>query len=393
MDPSDGGPPMALSRLAAAQVEKGAQVCIAALTPLTDQVQVNAAYQSIPAFSHVRINYLPIGNVFERLLATESKSQLTQLISQNDILHVHGIWRPHLLQAARIARKLGRPYLVSPHGMLSVWSLSQKRLKKQLAMRLGWRTALEHAHFLHVLNQDEKQAVMAVCAPRAVIVLPNGISLDEFVPRHDWENSWNKFARLHAKRFIVFVGRLHESKGLDILAEAFAHVVREGMDVDLVVIGPEFGAGTSFRQAIRRLGIESHVHMLGGLYGPEKLAILSRASCFCLPSRQEGFSMAIIEAMALGLPVVISDMCHFPEAATEEAGQVVRLDPRAVADAIVRLLTDEAFSAQQSRRAQQLVASRFQWKFIAREFVKVYGAISNAHVREEAVLSQTIIRA
>ena len=91
---------------------------------------------------------------------------------------------------------------------------------------------------------------------------------------------------------------------------------------------------------IGRSGLNEHVHLIGALYGEGKYATLRSASCFCLPSRQEGFSIAILEAMACRLPVVISEACHFPEVAQCGAGRVVRLEPAEIATALREVLQD-----------------------------------------------------
>jgi glycosyltransferase involved in cell wall biosynthesis len=387
MDPSDGGPPMALSRLAAAQVESGVQVTVAALEQVAERSAMLTAYQNIPGFHQVALRYLSSGCMLERLLAREAAGQLRLLIDANDLIHIHGIWRPHLLQATRVARAGGRPYAISPHGMLSTWSMAQKSFKKRAALCWGWRTALDKAAFVHVLNHDESQAVSLVCNPQRMVTLPNGVNLAEVAWQSEWDTVWQRFPVLQDTRYVVFVGRLHHSKGLDVLASAFASVVGQVPDVHLVVMGPEFGAGESFRHQIRSLGIESRVHVLGAVYGTDKVALLRHAQCFCLPSRQEGFSMAILEAMALGLPVVITESCHFPEVAEAEAGEVVPFDSRRVAAALVRLLQDDAFRTRCGAAARDLTHTRYQWAAIAQTFLEAYkqaGARSLAHSQKAA---------
>lgn len=376
LDPSDGGPPMALSRLAGAQAHLGAQVTIAALEPTMKDDDIAAAYKPVIGFNKVGIEYLPRGGTIERLLACQAGAKLNLLAIKHDVIHVHGIWRPHLLEATRVARRLARPYVISPHGMLSTWSLKQKKLKKQLALSLVWKAVLERAAFLHVLNLDEERAVSGVCTPNKLVTLPNGISTDELREIPNAEAVWKRFPYLRGASYVVFLGRLHFSKGLDILAQSFAQVARVIDKVHLVVIGPDFGARETFRSDIRRLGIESRVHILGGIYGVDKAVLLQHASCFCLPSRQEGFSMAIIEAMAMGLPVVISDACHFPEVAAQAAGLVVKLDETAFAQAVISLLTDEETRTRQGANAHRLAYSRYQWKSIAENFLQSYLSIS-----------------
>ncbi len=372
MDPSEGGPPMALSRLAAAQATAGAHATIAALHPHSDRQAMESAYGDIPGYERVRFVGLPDRGWAERLLARGAAEALAPLISEHDIVHVHGVWRPHLLQAVRGAQAAARPFVISPHGMLSLWSLEQKALKKRVALRFGWRAALERAAFLHVLNRDEAVAVTQVCRPQRLVVQPNGVNLQEIARKPEWQTVWDRFPALRGKRYVAFVGRLHQSKGLDILAEAFSLVAREVPDAHLVVMGPEFGAGPSFREQIRRLGIADRVSLLGGVFGADKAALLHHAQCFCLPSRQEGFSMAIVEALALGLPAVITESCHFPEVAEARAGMVVPLTGPSVGNALIDLLCDHQQRTRCGAAAQELSHRRYQWRRIASGFLAAY---------------------
>ena len=111
------------------------------------------------------------------------------------------------------------------------------------------------------------------------------------------------------------MSRLHHGKGLDLLADAFASVNAAKPDVQLVVAGPDRGAQGPFLERIHRLGLASRVHVVGPLYDDAKKSALRDCSAYCLPSRQEAFSIAILEAMAAGAPCVISRACNFPEAA------------------------------------------------------------------------------
>jgi len=127
-----------------------------------------------------------------------------------------------------------------------------------------------------------------------------------------------------------------------------------------------------FRQQVARLGLTTRVHIVGPLWGEDKLAAIVDADCFCLPSRQEGFSMAITEVMACGLPVVISEPCHFPEVREAGAGEVVPLDARAIADALERVLQDPQQRQRMGQAGRELVRSRYTWPHIAEQCVRAY---------------------
>ena len=176
---------------------------------------------------------------------------------------------------------------------------------------------------------------------------------------------------------MLFLSRLHTKKGLDILAQAFVLLAGSYPYVDLVVAGPDGGARDAFVTLVDQLGIEDRVHLTGPLYCNGKLRALVDASCFCLPSRQEGFSVAITEAMACGLPVVVSDACHFPEVKSAHAGAVVSLDPAEVASALAGILDNPAMASIMGRNGQRLVRENYTWPRIAEQTIQGYQSGDN----------------
>jgi glycosyltransferase involved in cell wall biosynthesis len=204
---------------------------------------------------------------------------------------------------------------------------------------------------------------LGIKAPAAVI--PNGIEPNEIYPLPPAGTFRATLPSLGDHPYILFLSRLHYKKGLDYLAEAFKIVAPQLPDVHLVVAGPDGGAQAEFEAVIREAGLTDRVHLTGPIYGERKLAAYVDATVFCLPSRQEGFSIAITEAMACGTPVVISQQCHFPEVAEAGAGIVVDLAAAAVATALITLLQDTGCLERASIAGRLLVDERFVWSKVA----------------------------
>lgn len=372
IDPSRGGPQGVVMRLAAAQTVLGHDVHIVCYSgPQTQKLAFGTA-TNIPHFLKINWHFLVEPNRMERVLSLAGRRLLRGVLSDAGFVHIHGVWETILLAASQISRKIGVPYCVRPAGMLDIWSMQQKRWKKQLALLLGYRTMLNEAKFIHALNADEARLLEPLRLRAPSIIIPNGVFEEEFTKLPTPGQFREAIALPEGKRFILYLSRLHAKKGLDILADSYARIAPAHPDVDLVVVGPDGGARESFVSQIGQLALADRVHLIGPIYGEDKLRALVDASCFCLPSRQEGFSVAITEALACGLPAVISDACHFPEVGTANAGIVVSLNPAAVASALAFVLDNPAMASTMGRNGQRLVRENYTWPRIAELTIRGY---------------------
>jgi glycosyltransferase involved in cell wall biosynthesis len=376
LDPHHGGPPTVASRLAAAQAGMGHGVAIVAYRAPRADERTAVALRGVPGMERVSVRQMDPPDRWERLTAGDARrGALVEAIVHDraDIVHLHGMWETLLTTAADVARRAGVPYVVAPHGMLDPWTLAQKALKKRVALSLlGRRRMLDGAKFLHALNDDEERLLAPLGLRCPVKVIPNGIFLDEVAGIPPAGTFRAKFPQLGERPYVLFLSRLHYKKGLDLLAAAFKLVAAERPDLHLVVAGPDGGERDGFLRATAANRLSDRTHVVGPLLGADKLAAFAEAVCFCLPSRQEGFSMAILEAMACGTPVVITENCHFPEVATAGAGRVVPLDASAVARGILDVAPDPAGAKEMGRRGMELVGARYTWPAIAERALALY---------------------
>lgn len=378
LDPKDGGPPAVVNRLAAAQAALGHRVGIAAYADPAAAERVRSSMKPIPGMERVELlGITPESGGLGTLRAPRLRAWLAEHLKDWDYLHLQGVWDPILAVTAGAARKAGIPYAVVPHGMLDPWCLTgqglARRVKKSLALALVFRRMLDGAAFLHVLNADEGRLMQPLGLRAPTVVLPNGVFMQEISPLPPGGSFRSAHPELGQDRYVLFLSRLHFKKGLDFLLDAFAVVLDRHPQVRLVIAGPDDGALGAAREQASRLGIAERVHFTGPLYGPEKLGAFVDCAAFCLPSRQEGFSMAITEALGSRRPVVISDQCHFPEVAEAGAGHVVPCGAEPTARALIDVLSlpaDEA--AAMGGRGHDLVESRFTWPRIAERCLESY---------------------
>jgi glycosyltransferase involved in cell wall biosynthesis len=369
LDPLGGGPPLIVVRLAAESARQGHEVSVFAHPAPDAQKRIDDMIGSLPGADRVRYETVSAPSGFKNFFPIDTQRSFENLFDGIDIVHLQGVWDPILKAAAAAARKRRIPYVVAPQGMLDPWSLSQKRWKKKFALLAGYQAMLNRSAFLQLLNRDEKELIAPLGLSCASEIIANGIAAEEFAQLPPADTFRAAHPEIGSAPYILFLSRLHYKKGLDILAAAFAQLSRSNSEIHLVVAGKDEGAEPGFRSDIQAAGLTERVHLVGPIFGKEKLAALVDAACFCLPSRQEGFSVAILEAMACGLPVVITKPCHFPEVAEENAGEVVELDAGQIAAALQRVLSNPTTMGATGR---QMIFEKFTWEKVVIALIKAY---------------------
>lgn len=383
LDPAAGGPPSVLWRLASAQAALGHRVAtIGPRDPAREPV-IQESRRTVVGIERLRIE--PTDAPASRLaFLTDTRvpramDRIAEEFGGADVVHLHGVWDVPIVRAAAWARRRGVPYIVRPAGMLDIWSLRRSKWKKRIAMALAHRRMLRGAAAIHALNAHECDTIAMLRLGPPIEVIPNGVFLEEIDIPADVPAFRESLRGLDNRPYVLFLSRLHYKKGLDILAEAWKIVSPKFPDHRLVVAGPkEDDAVEDFRRRIAQGRAESSVIEAGAVYASRKAAAFRGCACFVLPSRQEGFSVAITEALALGAPVVVSTDCHFPEVTEAGAGIETSLEPASVADGIRRMLADDAFRAACGAAGARLVRERFIWPRIAAQTIALYERIRRA---------------
>lgn len=373
LNPAAGGPATVIARLAAAQAALGHLVTICSYRDAEEIPAIEKNLSTVPGIARVGLEYFQARSRLDWALVLSARPRIRELVRNTTVLHVHGVWEPLLRVASQYATRYRVPYVVRPAGMLDPWSLRQRWFKKYMAMWFGgYRKMFHNCAFMHTLNRDEQGLIGRLHLRCPLEVIPNGVFLGEVDNLPALGTFYERHPELQGKPYVLFLSRLHYKKGLDYLADAFALAAQERPNLHLVVAGPDGGARAEFLQRVERSGVQGRVHVVGPLYGIEKYAALVDAAMFCLPSRQEGFSLAITEALAVGLPAIISTECHFPEVAKAGAGAVVELEPRKIAQRLIEIDANPKLRAAMSQAGRALVRQHYTWPKIAAQTLAGY---------------------
>lgn len=291
-----------------------------------------------------------------------------------DIVQFHGVWHVTATRFASYLRRHGVPYLVMPHGMLDRWSMAQKRLKKQIYLALFERRMLNGAARIHALTEMERKVdgELGITAPH--FVLPNGVDPEEFDNLPE-PNSYRSTLDRPASPLLTYMARIHHKKGADLLVPAFCRVAADFPDALMVIAGPDYGLQEQLVSQAREAGCEDRILFPGMVTGDERLALLRDTDIFCLPSRQEGHPMSIVEATYVGAACLATDPCNVPELKECDGALFVDLTVDSIADGLRTLIADEARRAEIAANGQRYARGHYTWPSIANQLAEHYERI------------------
>ena len=294
-----------------------------------------------------------------------------------DVVHVHSVFSYATIAGCRAARAAGVPYVLRPLGTLSAWSLAQQSWKKRPYMALIERSHLANAAAIHVTSEAEADDLRALGYESRVRNIPLGVAIGaERGPKPEHGGPLR----------LLFLSRVHPKKGLPLLFEALARLGREGRAVTLDVVGGGDEAYVRELQARAAAeGVGDRVRFRGELLGEAKAEAFANADVYVLPSSNENFGIAVAEAMAASLPVVISDQVGLASDVVEaNAGLVTPLDAGALTAALRTLADDPARRAAMARAARTLAVTRYSWQTTARRLASLYDEVAAGRARGPA---------
>lgn len=374
--PRYGGPSKACLEMAQATAKLGHTVSI-----VTTNID-GAGVQDVPLDRPVNINGVEVRYCrahWPHILRVSLPlaAELGRRVPSADIVHVHSLYLFHGIAAGHLCRRMDVPYIIRPHGTLDPFITRRRRLRKWLINRLYENRNLRGCAALHFTAQEEWSLALPHTYGRPGFVVPNAIHVGEYERLPPSGTFRAMHPELGEDPFLLFLSRISYKKGLDILAPAFARLVRRHQRLRLVIAGPDDeGLAASIKKQLFELGCLEKVHFVGQVQGEEKLAALRDAAIFVLPSYSENFGIAVVEAMACGLPVVISDKVNiWNEVAGAEAGKVTPCEPEAVAAGIESILNAPDKAEAMGKKGKQLAYDSFEWQSVAKLLVTRYNDI------------------
>ncbi|QSJ15291.1 glycosyltransferase [Nostoc sp. UHCC 0702] len=330
-------------------------------------------YQQVPVRFFSRFSP-QVDFIREFAFSRQLTAWLWQHVSNYDLLHIHAIFSYASTAAMAIARLRGIPYIIRPLGQLCEWSLQQSAYKKQIYLNLIERANLNSSRALHLTSFQEQQEVSRLALDVPSFVLPHGLSVPSLIPNA--RDRLRQHLNIPADEpIILFLSRLHPKKGLDYLIHALGKLT--DYRFTFVVAG---SGDQEYEAEIESLavstGIRDRTHFVGFVAGETKNLFIQGSDLFALTSHAENFGIAVLEALAVGVPVVVTPGVALATVVGEnQLGYVPELDVLAIAQAIEQHLTHPQAAKDMGDRARVMIREQYTWDKIAAKMVEIYQTI------------------
>jgi len=379
VSPTLGGPTEVVLNLVKALRECGVDTEIATTNDNgPDQLVLDVPLNQRVEYQQVPVWFLPRFSPRMRdfIFSPAMTGWLWQHIKEYDLLDIHYLFSYSSSCAGAISRWQRVPYTTRTMGLLAPWALAQNRFKKQVYIFMIERHNLNQATAIHCTSASEAEDVRKFGIKTPTITLPLGVNQPIYLPEAKWKLHY-VYGIPSEIPVVLFLSRLHYKKRPDLLVRSLKQLADKNDNFHLILAGagePDYV--DDLKNLIANCGLTSQTSFAGFVTGKEKQLLLPGSDIFVLPSFSENFGIAVAEAMAVGLPVIVTPGVQIaPEIAEAKAGLVVEGEEDILANALAQLLKSPKLRQQLGENGQRLVNSRYSWSAIAQNLSTVYQSI------------------
>jgi glycosyltransferase involved in cell wall biosynthesis len=375
MHPTAGGPPVVVEKLSLLTPSEGWDASIITTSLYCDD-DGRKLQKSLSQRLDVQV--LPISGPSILKHAKGASAAIDRAVKTADVVHIHTLWHPLNTIARQSCQRYSRRYALMPHGMLAPYSLSQRSWAKKIYLAFAERKNLQDAsRLIFTTSQEQIDAHRSLPWLAAGDIVPLGADCPSDIDRDACIKVFRDlYPEISNRRCLLFLGRIHQKKGLERLLNLLADVIRVHPHVLLIVAGT---GDPHYVEYIKHLvgskGLERNVLFTGMIEGRAKYGALACAELFVLPSKQENFAIAVAEAMHMAVPVIISKKVDsWPLVQAANAGFVI--EEKQIESGFKRRIVELLNAPEQARHfgkcGQKFAREQLTWQRVSRDMARLY---------------------
>lgn len=299
-------------------------------------------------------------------------------LNEYDLVHLQDLISFQAVAASNYCKKYKVPYILTSHG--SIHWLMKKSFMNQFYYRLAGSKILKNADKVIAYTPFELEQYKNVgIDEKKINVIPSGIDLSKYLNLPKKGKFRKKFGISENQKIILYLGRIHEIKGIDILIRTFKDIITDFDNVKLIIAGPDDGYLSQSKELLDKLDIVQNVLFTGPIYGKEKLSAYVDADVFVLSSKYESFGNVVLESLACGTPVVITENCAIA-GLMAKGSIVVGYDQEKLKNAILKILENEQLRETIGNDGKKFIKETFSFQKIIPEVEKLYNSVISSNM-------------
>lgn len=378
---SYGGPLTVVYNLSKELAKRGHQVVVYTTDTLNARNRIKETEETIDGIKVRRFRNVSNSAAYKHNLFLSPGMLFTirKELPSFDIIHIYEYRTLQNILVHHYAKKYNVPYVSEADGSL-VSSFHKQRLKEIFDLLFGHRILRDASKVIATTPTEvEKHRELGVEESK-IVQIPNGIDISQYEQLPE-KGSFRKTYGITEENIILFLGRIHKIKGIDILVEAAAQLIKEGRNIRLVIAGPDYGHLGHLKKLAKELNIDGQITFTGFISDEMKLAAYVDADVYVLPSIYETFPITVLEACACATPVIVTDRCQIADLVQDNLGFVVPYDKDRLRDAILNMLTDKELRTRFAEKGRISIKERYTSSHRTQQIEAVYKEILTEHHR------------
>jgi len=284
------------------------------------------------------------------------------------IIHNHGLWTMPNIYSGYLRTKGDVKLVISPHGTMSEWTRNYHRWRKWIMWHLGGqKKAIDVADAFHATAEDEYHDIRRIGCKQPVAIIPSGIDIPPLIK-----------CPSKSRRIVLFLGRIHKKKGIDLLLKAWSVIEGQFQQWDLIISGPnDQGYLSQYQSLASKLALK-RVQFIGPLYDEDKLNMYRKASIYVLPTHSENFGITVAESLAAGTPVIVTKGAPWSGVIKNNAGWWIDIGIEPLVECLKQALSlSEEQLIEMGKNGREWMIRDYSWETIGKKMIDFYNWLLN----------------